>query len=108
MGKSNGTSFPEDPFDIHMDPVADRLGTVEELEAGLLKPLYEVAQSDDGSELSDDSNCVVDVSVAEDMQKFEATFTGITSRFRLINRIGEGLLFQVLQYQFTSESSNHF
>lgn len=32
----------------------------------------------------------VDESVREDMQKLEETFTGISERFRLINRIGEG------------------
>ncbi|OAX80244.1 CDC7 protein kinase [Emergomyces africanus] len=32
----------------------------------------------------------VDESVAEDMRKLEGTFKGISSRYRLINRIGEG------------------
>ncbi|KAI9723782.1 MAG: hypothetical protein M1812_001082 [Candelaria pacifica] len=95
MGKPKGTSFEEDPFSIHNDTIPDRLATLEGLQAGLSKPFYDVAQSDDGSELSDDSNGAVDASVAEDMQKFEATFSGITSRFRLINRIGEGLSYPV-------------
>jgi hypothetical protein len=32
----------------------------------------------------------IDESVREDMQKLEETFTGISERYRLINRIGEG------------------
>lgn len=34
----------------------------------------------------------VDESVREDMNKLEDTFPGISDRFRLVNRIGEGLL----------------
>lgn len=33
----------------------------------------------------------VDESVREDMNKLEDTFPGISDRFRLLNRIGEGL-----------------
>ena len=33
----------------------------------------------------------VDESVREDMNKLEDTFPGISDRFRLVNRIGEGL-----------------
>jgi cell division control protein 7 len=33
----------------------------------------------------------VEQSVAEDMARFEETFVGINKRFRLINRIGEGM-----------------
>lgn len=32
----------------------------------------------------------VDESVREDMNKLEDTFPGISDRFRLVNRIGEG------------------
>jgi cell division control protein 7 len=34
----------------------------------------------------------VDESVREDMTKLEDTFPGISDRFRLVNRIGEGIL----------------
>ncbi|OJD25275.1 CDC7 protein kinase [Blastomyces percursus] len=44
----------------------------------------------DGQELSEESEPEVDESVAEDMRKLESTFKGISSRYRLINRIGEG------------------
>lgn len=33
----------------------------------------------------------VDESVREDMNKLEDTFPGISDRFRLVNRIGEGI-----------------
>lgn len=52
--------------------------------------------SDDGSEASGGSESSmashrpIDKSVLEDMAKFEDSFKGITQRFRLINRIGEG------------------
>ena len=35
----------------------------------------------------------VDESVVEDMRKLEETFEGISLRYRMINRIGEGLCF---------------
>lgn len=34
----------------------------------------------------------IDESVKEDMQKLEDTFPGISDRFRLVNRIGEGIV----------------
>jgi len=34
----------------------------------------------------------VDESVREDMNKLEDTFPGISDRFRLVNRIGEGMV----------------
>lgn len=40
----------------------------------------------------DEDDEPVDPSVKEDMKKLEDTFTGISKRFRLINRIGEGTL----------------
>lgn len=41
-------------------------------------------------EESEDSDDEIDESVAEDMRKLEENFKGITQRYRLINRIGEG------------------
>jgi cell division control protein 7 len=35
----------------------------------------------------------VDETVREDMSKLEDTFPGISERFRLINRIGEGIVY---------------
>ena len=42
------------------------------------------------SDGSAESHGAVEKAVMEDMAKFEDTFKGITERFRLINRIGEG------------------
>lgn len=49
-------------------------------------PLEESGCTHDGS----DEEEVVEESVAEDMDRFEESFEGITKRYRLINRIGEG------------------
>ncbi|KAF2808049.1 kinase-like protein [Mytilinidion resinicola] len=43
-----------------------------------------------GRTMSDSSDEEVEESVAEDIQRFEDSFRGITSKYRLINRIGEG------------------
>lgn len=40
----------------------------------------------------DDSEDEIDETVAEDMYKLEENFKGISSKYRLINRIGEGML----------------
>ncbi|KAL6246142.1 Cell division control protein 7 [Rhinocladiella similis] len=42
------------------------------------------------SEDSEESEDEVDESVVEDMRKLEESFTGISEKYRLINRIGEG------------------
>lgn len=38
----------------------------------------------------DDDDDEVEESVVKDIQKFEESFRGITKRYRLLNRIGEG------------------
>lgn len=50
------------------------------------------AQFRDGSDFeeSQDEEDDVDDSVKEDMKKLEDSFRGISDRFRLVNRIGEG------------------
>lgn len=40
----------------------------------------------------EESDQEVEDSVAEDMRRLEESFEGISERFRLINRIGEGML----------------
>lgn len=47
---------------------------------------------DESGRTVDSSDEEVDDAVAEDMSRFEESFAGITKRFRLINRIGEGEL----------------
>lgn len=46
----------------------------------------------------------VDPSVREDMKRLEDTFTGISKRFRLINRIGEGGFYKTF-YSFPALTS---
>jgi len=64
--------------------------SIEELE------MYEEehdGQDDDGnSDMSEESQENIDPTVLEDMEKFNSSFQGINRRFRLINRIGEGML----------------
>ncbi|OGE54201.1 hypothetical protein PENARI_c006G10924 [Penicillium arizonense] len=61
-----------------------------------LKPQYTLAEEDDsvsqGAAPQEESEFEeeVDESVREDMRKLEDTFPGISDRFRLVNRIGEG------------------
>ena len=45
-----------------------------------------VIDSDD----EEDEDVEIDELVLEDMQKFEETFKGITQRYKVLNRIGEG------------------
>ncbi|KZF21812.1 kinase-like protein [Xylona heveae TC161] len=79
-----------DPFIVH-EPQQDAIGEWTET-----KSLDQTARSneefdsDQESYLSEGSDEFVDQSVLDDMEKFEETFKGITKRFRLINRIGEG------------------
>ena len=61
------------------------------------KQEYALEQEDAGASMNDmsqgDSDYEeeeVDESVREDMNKLEDTFPGISDRFRLVNRIGEG------------------
>ncbi|KAJ5306611.1 hypothetical protein N7508_005626 [Penicillium antarcticum] len=61
-----------------------------------LQPQYTLAEEDDsvaqGAAPQEESEFEeeVDESVREDMRKLEDTFPGISDRFRLVNRIGEG------------------
>jgi cell division control protein 7 len=45
-----------------------------------------------GGTHDDSSDDEVEESVAQDMARFEESFKGISDRYRLINRIGEGTL----------------
>lgn len=61
-----------------------------------LKHKYSLAQDEELVSQSDappesDYEEEVDESVREDMRKLEDTFPGISDRFRLVNRIGEGI-----------------
>lgn len=63
----------DEPQDESMDPLE---------ESGCTKSI----SSDD-----EDDDEEIDELVLEDMQKFEESFRGITKRYRLLNRIGEGV-----------------
>lgn len=63
----------------------------------LENPMYvdeQAAQFRDGNDFeeSQDEEDDVDDSVKEDMKKLEDSFRGISDRFRLVNRIGEGTI----------------
>lgn len=49
-----------------------------------------VAPSREASDEEEEED--IDESVKEDMKKLEDTFPGISDRFRLVNRIGEGMV----------------
>jgi hypothetical protein len=53
----------------------------------------EDSMADSISDNSDDSEDDIDESVIEDMRKLEESFKGISQKYRLINRIGEGASF---------------
>jgi hypothetical protein len=67
------------------------------------RPIQLVEDEEDGlegEEASDeyeDDEDDIDDSVAEDMKKLEDSFKGISQKYRLINRIGEGNLHQLLR-----------
>ncbi|RPB08558.1 kinase-like protein [Morchella conica CCBAS932] len=64
------------------------------------------------SEDEDDDPSQLDPAVAEEMDKFEATFKGFSRRFRLVNKIGEGTFSSVykaedLEYDLYDNSWDH-
>ncbi|KAI8938997.1 hypothetical protein NX059_004841 [Plenodomus lindquistii] len=82
MAKARTSLRHAEHIDVHEDDVGeDRVGG--QLDESM-DPLDESGQTVDSSDEE------VEDSVQEDMARFEETFVGITQRFRLINRIGEG------------------
>jgi cell division control protein 7 len=76
-------STDEEPQEMEEEPL--------EMEESEMKDDEE--SDDDGlSDASEESDDVVDSAVAEDIAKFQESFQGITDRYRLIKRIGEGKL----------------
>jgi cell division control protein 7 len=75
---------------VKISEIAIREDSPEDVEASDV----EVGEVGSGSEMSEDmpSNEDIDDAVADDMERFEASFEGISDRYRLINRIGEGEL----------------
>lgn len=62
--------------------------------------MEEPEEDDDAySDTSEESDGTIDPAVQEDMDKFQETFKGIKNRYRLINRIGEGVLLDSLSFR---------
>ncbi|EUC37345.1 hypothetical protein COCCADRAFT_85936 [Bipolaris zeicola 26-R-13] len=82
MAKARTSLRNAEAIDVHEDSI-----NAEESEETMdesMDPLDESGQTVDSSDEE------VEDSVQEDMARFEETFVGISKRFRLINRIGEG------------------
>ncbi|KAL9122083.1 MAG: hypothetical protein Q9187_001367 [Circinaria calcarea] len=96
MVKSKAPTGEPSPFNV----LEDSRDTPEHNHASVKEEGFDVIDRDEvsgdesegsnGSESSIESRRPIDKSVMEDMVKFEESFKGITQRFRLINRIGEG------------------
>lgn len=103
MAKPRAPPLSGDPFNIHEDHGRQSKTTgfdnVRTEANDVEQPDYE-----DSSDDSDNSIGSVQDSVAEDMQKLEATFKGISKRFRLINRIGEGTRDPIWSGTFVAEN----
>ena len=83
MAKARVSLRPAEQIDVHEDDVQEEepLSALDESMDPLDESGYTVDSSDEE----------VEDSVQEDMARFEETFVGINKRFRLINRIGEGM-----------------
>jgi cell division control protein 7 len=70
---------------VHQDDMQEE----EEIEERLDESADPLEES--GRTMDDSSEEEVEDSVAEDIVRFEESFVGINKRYRLINRIGEGM-----------------
>jgi cell division control protein 7 len=78
--KDQGYGFYEDDYES-VDELDESQDPLEE--SGCTRSVF----SDDEERVEEE----IDELVLEDMQKFEESFRGITKRYRLLNRIGEGI-----------------
>src|SRR5450755_4710376 len=91
MAVSTAEPVSRDGFAIHEDSeeMHRHEGDSEYMTQGA--PMYsEEWNSEEETEEENEDEEEVEESVLEDMKKLESTFKGISDRFRLINRIGEG------------------
>lgn len=99
MARQKGVRVSRIP--IHEDPPEHehRASDVEETEDDAASVASELSaiKSDQSSEPED-----IDESVAEDIERFHESFMGIQDRYRLINRIGEGM-FPCLTLNYVSD-----
>lgn len=83
MAKSRVSQRQAEHIAVHEDDINDE--DAEETLDESMDPL------DESGHTVDSSDEEVEDAVQEDMARFEETFVGINKRFRLINRIGEGM-----------------
>jgi cell division control protein 7 len=83
MSKPRASLRNLENIDVHEDDLKEE--DAEERLDESMDPL------DESGHTVDSSDEEVEHSVQEDMARFEESFVGITKRFRLINRIGEGM-----------------
>lgn len=91
---SNQRMAATDVFEIHRDtaPRGDRAGRPKHgADDGATTDTDACSNYAEESDREDEVPEEVDESVREDMRKLEETFPGISERYRLINRIGEGI-----------------
>jgi hypothetical protein len=84
MAKARTSLRQAEHINIHEDDMKDE--EAEETLDESMDPLEESGHTVDSSDEEE-----VEDSVQEDMARFEESFAGINKRFRLINRIGEGM-----------------
>jgi cell division control protein 7 len=84
MAKARTSLRTAEHIDVHEDDIKEE--DAEETLDESMDPLDESGHTVDSSDEEE-----VEDTVQEDMARFEETFVGITKRFRLINRIGEGM-----------------
>ena len=90
----------QEPVLTHMANNATAQNSVKRSAVDRMQPIHVAEDSVDEiyeeegeqSDEDDESDDEVEQSVAEDMQKLEESFQGISQKYRLINRIGEGVL----------------
>jgi cell division control protein 7 len=83
MAKARTSLRTAEHIDVHEDDIKEE--DAEETLDESMDPLDESGHTVDSSEEE------VGDAVQDDMARFEETFVGISKRFRLINRIGEGM-----------------
>ncbi len=78
-------------FTIHQDAMSEKQAGTADVDQHPQHDNGEEGEQAANSEDSDDDGKPVDSSVAEDMEKFRSSFRGLSRRYRLIKRIGEGI-----------------
>lgn len=92
LGKRKRTSMAHD-IAIHEDNSATQAMShrLQPAEYQVMANADDNLQWSDEDDDEDDEQVQIDETVAEDMQKLEDNFKGISEKYRLINRIGEGM-----------------